>query len=90
MESATDVVEHLKFQNIKDGLVSYTITGNANNDSWKNILVIYNASSKVIDYTIKETWQEAVSGDTFDLQGKRTLKNKIKVPATSMYVAFQK
>ncbi|TLP80943.1 type I pullulanase [Maribacter sp. ACAM166] len=90
MNSASDVVKHLKFQMVENGIISYTIEDHANDDSWKNILVIYNASNKIIDYPIKETWQKAVSRDNFDLEGKRTLKNKIAVPALSLYVAFQK
>ena len=90
MKNAADVVNNLYFQTVKDGIVTYTIEDNANNDDWKNILVIYNAKNKTIFHEIKGTWQEGVSGDNFDLEGKRTLKNKIKVPALSMYIAFQK
>tara|TARA_R110002051_G_scaffold149747_4_gene222308 strand:- start:299 stop:571 length:273 start_codon:yes stop_codon:yes gene_type:complete len=90
MKNTKDIVTQLKFQTTKNGMVSYVIEDNANNDIWKNILVIYNANNKTIHYKIKGTWQEAVSGDNFDLDGKRTLKNKIKVPALSMYIAFQK
>ena len=90
MQSAKDVVSHLKFQTIEDGIVSYIIKDNANEDSWKNILVIYNANNKTIHHKIKGTWQEAVSGDRFDLKGERTLQNSIEIPALSMYIAFQK
>ena len=90
MQSAKDVVSHLKFQTIEDGIVSYIIKDNANEDSWKNILVIYNANNKTINHKIKGTWQEAVSGDTFDLKGERTLQNSIEIPALSTYIAFQK
>ena len=90
MKNAADVVNNLNFQTVKDGIVTYIIKDNANNDDWKNILVIYNAKNKTIFHEIKGTWQEGVSGDNFDLEGKRTLKNKIKVPALSMYIAFQK
>ena len=89
MKNAKDVVNHLKFQTVKAGLISYIIEDNANDD-WKNILVIYNANNKTIFHEIKGTWQEGVSGDNFDLEGKKTLKNKIEVPALSMYIAFQK
>ena len=79
-----------KFLEAYKKIDSYIIKDNANNDDWKNILVIYNAKNKTIFHEIKGTWQEGVSGDNFDLEGKRTLKNKIKVPALSMYIAFQK
>lgn len=90
MNNTQDVAQHLKFQKIKDGLVSYTIEDHANDDNWKNILVIYNASNKKMNYKIEGTWQEAVSGSTFDLHGSRFIKENVEVPAISMYVAFQK
>ncbi|MDF4204961.1 type I pullulanase [Maribacter sp. SA7] len=90
MTTAVQVREHLKFQEVNDSLVSFTLVDNANNDSWKNILVIYNASHEKINYKIEGVWQEAISGSTFDLTGTRTLYGNFNVPALSMYIAFQK
>ena len=90
MKTAVQVREHLKFQEVNDSLVSFTLVDNANEDNWKNILVIYNASHEKINYKIEGVWQETVSGSTFDFTGARTLKNGFDVPALSMYIAFQK
>lgn len=90
MANASEVRNHLKFQKANDTLVSFTLEDNANDDSWKNILVIYNASNEKVNYKIKGVWQEAVSGSTFDFTGSRILKGVINVPALSMYIAFQK
>ncbi len=90
MSSANEVRKHLKFQQNNDSLVSYTIEDHANNDRWKNILVIYNASNQNIDYNIDSIWYKAVSGSTFDFEGLQKLKDTIEVPALSMYIAFQK
>ncbi|WP_405383702.1 type I pullulanase [Maribacter sp. LLG6340-A2] len=90
MSSANEVRKHLKFQQSNDSLVSYTIEDHANYDRWKNILVIYNASTQNIDYSIEGVWYKAVSGSTFDFEGLQTLKDTIEVPALSMYIAFQK
>lgn len=90
MDNALEVRNHLKFQKANDTLVSFTLEDNANDDSWKNILVIYNASNEKVNYKIKGVWQEAVSGSTFDFTGSRILKGVINVPALSMYIAFQK
>ncbi|MEP2239328.1 MAG: type I pullulanase [Maribacter sp.] len=90
MTNAVQVREHLKFQEVNDSLVSFTLVDNANNDSWKNILVIYNASHEKINYKIEGIWQEAVSGSTFDHTGTRTLYGNFNVPELSMYIAFQK
>ncbi|HDZ07051.1 hypothetical protein LCGC14_0473630 [marine sediment metagenome] len=90
MHNALDVQKHLKFQKANDSLVSFTLEEHANGDIWKNILVIYNAHDKNINYKIDGTWQEAVSGSTFDSKGSKSIINNIDVPALSMYVAFQK
>ena len=90
MSSANEVRKHLKFKQNNDSLVSYTIEDHANNDRWKNILVIYNASNQNIDYNIEGIWYKAVSGSTFDFEGLQKLKDTIEVPALSMYIAFQK
>ncbi|MEP2279455.1 type I pullulanase [Maribacter sp.] len=89
MTTAVQVREHLRFQEVNDSLVSFTLVDNANNDSWKNILVIYNASHEKINYKVEGVWQEAISGSTFDLTGTRTLYGNFDVPALSMYIAFQ-
>ena len=90
MATSDQVREHLKFQTTNNNLVSFTLEGNANDDSWKNILVVYNSSNEKINYKIDGVWQKAVSGSTFDFQGLQILKDNIEVPPLSMYVAFQK
>ena len=90
MTNAEDVRQHLKFQQDTTGIVSYIINDHANEDHWKNILVIYNANNKKINIKIDETWQVAVNGSTFDLKGLRYCTNMLEVPALSMYIAFQK
>ncbi|PHN92050.1 type I pullulanase [Maribacter sp. 6B07] len=88
--NAKEVREKVKFQQTNDSLVSFIIDHNANNDNWQKILVIYNASNKKIDYKIEGIWHKVVSGSTFDFEGLQLVKDTIKVPALSMYVAFQK
>jgi pullulanase len=90
MNSANDVVEHLHFKKAKENVIAYTIENNANGDSWKNILVLYNAQENPVDHIIDGTWQQAVTGDSFDTEGKEVLKNKIPVPGRSLFIAFQK
>ncbi len=90
MTNASDVVEHLHFKKAKENVIAYTIENNANGDSWKNILVLYNAQENPVDHIIDGTWQQAVKGDSFDMEGKEVLKNKIQVPGRSLFIAFQK
>lgn len=49
MTSAQDIARHLKFDKIDSSktpnLISYTLSGNANGDSWKDIKVVFNGAS---------------------------------------------
>lgn len=89
MKTAGDVVKNLHFKKTSDSLISYTIENNANGDTWKNILVIYNASKKSIPYKIEESWREAVHGDSFTLTSDKVQTGVIKIPPISMYIAYQ-
>ncbi|RIA10462.1 pullulanase [Flavobacteriaceae bacterium MAR_2010_72] len=90
MVSANDVKTNLKFTKVENGLVSYRIENNANGDSWKNILVIYNANVHPVNYQLTEAWQLAVLGDAFYLDSGKKITKSINVPAISMLIAFQK
>ena len=49
MTSAEDIARHLKFDKIDSSktpnLISYTLSGNANGDAWKDIKVVFNGAS---------------------------------------------
>ncbi|NLK09054.1 MAG: type I pullulanase [Firmicutes bacterium] len=45
MTQSIDIQNHLRFLNVQSGnLLAYSLGGNANNDSWKTIVVIFNAN----------------------------------------------
>lgn len=50
MTSAQDIARHLKFDKIDSrktpNLISYTLTGNANGDEWKDIKVVFNGANE--------------------------------------------
>jgi len=90
MTSAEDVRNNLEFKSVEDGLISYQISNNANGDSWKKILVIYNALEKPKKYQLKGSWQLAVLGNDFYLgQENKSINNLIEVPKISMAIVFQ-
>ncbi len=89
MTNANDVRINLEFKEETNGLIGYQIKNNANSDKWKNILVVYNANPKVAAYELNETWQVAVLGDSFSLEGTKSVKNKVTIPPISMMVLFQ-
>ena len=90
MASGEEVIKHLAFKRIEDGLISYQISGHTNGDHWKNILVIYNAQEQSVQYSLEGDWQLAVMGDQFSLVKGVVVKGEVEVPAVSMLVAFQK
>lgn len=89
MPTGDEVRANLTFEEGAHGVVSYQIANHANGDSWKNILVVYNATTKTLPYNLSGTWLEAVKGDNFDLQGGKPVKGKVQIPPVSMYIAFQ-
>ena len=80
----------MSFKKVENGLISYQISDHANGDEWKNIIVVYNALEKSVFYDLEGDWQLVVIGDEFPLEKGVFVKDKIKVPAISMFVAFQK
>ncbi len=89
MPTAEMVRQNLNFNKSEPGLVSYIIKNNANGDSWKNILVIYNAKVTPMKVDVEGEWKLAVMGNDIDESGITTIKNMVEVPAISMVVAFQ-
>lgn len=62
----------------------------ANGDSWKDILVIYNANTTPFNYTLDDEWQLAVLGDEFSFEDGKTITQSIMVPAIYMLVGYRK
>ncbi|HVV55130.1 MAG TPA: type I pullulanase, partial [Mucilaginibacter sp.] len=92
MPSADMIREHLKFSDTgTSNLIAYQLTGNANGDSWKNILVIFNGNTR--DKKIKipaGTWTLAADGDTVNQTGIRKIDSgEIAIPATSAFILYQ-
>ncbi len=90
ISNGNEVQEHLKFQTVKNGVISFSLDNNANDDSWKEILVIYNANQYPYRYTFKDTYHLSVFKDDFDFEGQKIIKDFIDVPAISMAIAFKK
>ena len=88
MRTAEDIRNNLEFKKVENGLITYQISNNANGDSWKDILVIYNARTKEERIEFDESWSLAVLGDAFDLDGKLKIKG-INIPPISMAVFFK-
>lgn len=90
MPNSDLVRQNLNFKTVEDGLVSYEIKNGANGDSWKTIEVIYNAGTNPVVYKLTDSYQIAVLGDSFDLEGAKSIMNAIEIPPISMAVLFKR
>ncbi len=90
MPTGQMVRENLSFIETESGIVAFTISNNANGDSWKDILVIYNANEKEANVGVIGEWSVAVKEDVFNETGIEKVKGKVTVPRLSMLVGFRK
>jgi len=78
MPDAAMIAEHLAFLPVKDaGIVAYTISGNANGDRWKRILVAFNGNSTAKTIGIpKGKWKLVSDGDNVSEKGIKRIKGE--------------
>ena len=91
MPSNALIQERLKFIETADPLmIAYQITGNANGDEWKNILVILNgnATEKNIQLPAGK-WMLASDGIIVKETGIKEITEKLSVPSTSALILFK-
>ena len=93
MSTTKKIQEHLTFLPITDALmVSYSISGNANGDSWNDILVFFNGSADVKKVTIPEgNWGVAVEGNIVNEKGIREIHGgDFNMQGTSSLILYRK
>ena len=98
MTSSEMIQEHIRFFEIEKPLVvGYQISGNANGDKWKDILVFYNANPKVVEVKLPEgEWVIVATGDAIVEEGFTAMgygkdqSSKTMVPARSMMILVDK
>lgn len=90
MTTSDELRRKLEFKKAENGLISYQISDFANGDEWENIYVIYNARTTSVAYDLSGSWEVAVLGEEFYFDEKKSVKDKVKVPAISMVVLYQK
>ena len=71
MTSAADIAKHIKFDDVKhDNLVSYSITGNANGDEWKEIKLAFNGSDEPLNIKVSNgDWIIIANDGKIDAEG---------------------
>ncbi len=93
MPSTHMIQTNLSFLDTKDdNIVAYQLSGNANGDSWKNIVVIFNGNTMDKKITIPQgNWILAADCNTINEQGiKQVDGGELTIPATSIYVLYTK
>ena len=88
MTTAEQVAKHLKFDKGEPGLISYSLTDNANGDNWKEIKVIFNGNDTERYVNIpKGHWTIIAEDGRLNANGMgMTRGGKLKVPATSALI----
>lgn len=90
MATTAEIQKNLKFLNTDDSTVGYTISNNANGDSWKNIAVLINGGKKDTEVTLPSAgWTVVVKGEQAGTGAVSQVSgSKVVVPAgTSMVLA---
>jgi len=89
MTSTADIQKNLEFIDTDfANVVAFKLKNHANGDSWKNIVVIYNASkqNQIVDIPFGK-WTIVLNENGFKKMGYRVFKHdKISVPAVSAMV----
>lgn len=92
MTSADMIRQHLKFLELSESnLVAYTISGNANGDSWKEILVVFNGNSGDKKFEIPGgKWTVALNGNQINEQGLDSIGvGSMSIPPYTAMVLYQ-
>lgn len=88
MTTTEDVAKHIKFDKTEPGLISYSITDNANGDSWKEIKLIFNGSEEQREVKIpRGNWTVIAEDGRINASGLGTTKGgKLTVAPTSALI----
>ena len=92
MPSAKMIREHLKFIETGDpNMIAYQISDNANGDTWKNILVIFNGNLSAGRINIPEgRWRLVIDGKTINEKSIKAVGGgQVIVPATGAYLLYE-
>lgn len=77
MTKASDIKANLRFsENVPEGIISYTIDGQAVKDSWGKILVVYNGSAEEKKLTDQgSNWKAYILNNKLRTGGQRKIMN---------------
>jgi pullulanase len=91
IDSKTTIEKNLDVFKQDDNVVAYQLKNNANNDTWKNIVVIYNANKTAKEVTLPADthWNVVVDHTAAGTETIRTVgSNQVSVEGLSMMVLY--
>lgn len=89
MPTGEMVRTHLSFIESESGMVAFLLKGNANGDSWKNIVVVYNANTTEKIVHLEGIWKVVVRDSQISENGLKEVNNSIVIPRISMLIAYE-
>lgn len=93
LNKTDDIVRHLHFLDInQSGVVGYTLSDNANGDSWREILVVFNAKQGDVKFNIPQgDWHVVFDNKGYDPNGTHHFTgNSVSMPSISTLILIQK
>ena len=71
LTTAEEIAQHIKFDETEaDNLISYSITGNAGGDQWKEIKLVFNGANEAQSVKIKkDDWTIVAQDGQLDMNG---------------------
>jgi len=100
MNSTEDIQKSINFLDkqleLPANVVGYTLSGEASNDVWKNIMVVFNANDTDVEiplYNGDLDWEIVVNGETAGVKSLGSIKGSegfVVVPAHTSYVLVDK
>ena len=92
MTSTKMIQQHLKFIETADPLlVIYQLSNYANNDSWKDIILLLNGEAKSKNLTLPAgKWTLVADGNIINEKSLMQFSGEILLPATTGYILYKK
>ncbi len=91
MPSAKMIQDHLQFTETEDPLlVIYQINNHANNDSWKDIIVLLNGEAKSKSIPLPAgKWTLVADGNTINEKGLMQMSGAVELPPTAGFILYK-
>ncbi|WP_312649505.1 hypothetical protein [Proteiniclasticum sp.] len=87
MDSADEIREHLSFIDMpKEKMVGYRLDGAAVGDSWSEIIVLMNAGTDSVSYTVEGSWDIMVNGEKAGTAPLASIEGEVEVPEQTLMV----